>query len=129
MVLMKIKIFQFFIVLAIILQYGCGSYIASSHSADFHSSNYYAGTRLDVSFLRVDALMPFILMDLPFSFVVDTFSLPYKAYHKATLPNQSCDYVPISKNFQSMENADKQIGLDKNGVISNPCKEPTLTKD
>ncbi|KAA8998615.1 YceK/YidQ family lipoprotein [Affinibrenneria salicis] len=60
---------------------GCSSVM--THTGD--SQGYYSGTRAGVDMLRADdtswAMAPLVVIDLPFSAMLDTLLLPYDYYH------------------------------------------------
>jgi len=64
---------------------GCSSVM--SHTGG--DEGYYPGTRSDVNMIKSDdtswAMTPLLVLDLPFSAVLDTLLLPYDYYRRGTM--------------------------------------------
>ncbi|QTF06513.1 YceK/YidQ family lipoprotein [Brenneria izadpanahii] len=80
MTMLKSALFSFIIGSGAMVASGCSSVM--THTGN--DQGYYPGTRASMDILRDDdtswAMMPLVILDLPFSAVADTLLLPYDYY-------------------------------------------------
>ncbi|MFE8101244.1 YceK/YidQ family lipoprotein [Brenneria goodwinii] len=80
MTMLKSVLFSFIISSGMMVTGGCSSVM--THTGN--DQGYYPGTRASMDMLRDDntswAMMPLVILDLPFSAVADTLLLPYDYY-------------------------------------------------
>ncbi|RLM23468.1 hypothetical protein BIY29_10455 [Brenneria alni] len=98
MTMLKSALFSFIITgSGVMATAGCSSVMTHTGS----DQGYYPGTRASMDMLRDDdtswAMMPLVILDLPFSAVADTLLLPYDYYRAGSDKTSTHDRISHSE--------------------------------
>ncbi|MCL2893668.1 YceK/YidQ family lipoprotein [Brenneria tiliae] len=109
MTILKSALFSFIITgIGVMAISGCSS-VMTHTGAD---QGYYPGTRASMDMLRDDdtswAMMPLVVIDLPFSAVADTLLLPYDYYRAGRDKNAVSTHDRILHSEQQNQTATSQ---------------------